>query len=62
MEALLLLVMVHSAVSRFDALNLSTRANPGTVDGPSKAAVIHLTKMQASKLAPLNVMVNCVCP
>lgn len=30
--------------------------------GPSKAACIHLTKMQASKLAPLNVMVNCVAP
>ncbi|KIW40341.1 hypothetical protein, variant 2 [Exophiala oligosperma] len=30
--------------------------------GPSKAAAIHLTKIQASKLAPLNVMVNCVCP
>jgi len=30
--------------------------------GPSKAACIHLSKMQASKLAPLNIMVNCVCP
>jgi NAD(P)-dependent dehydrogenase (short-subunit alcohol dehydrogenase family) len=30
--------------------------------GPSKAACIHLTKIQASKLAPLNIMVNCVCP
>jgi NAD(P)-dependent dehydrogenase (short-subunit alcohol dehydrogenase family) len=30
--------------------------------GPSKAACIHLSKMQASKLAPLNVMVNCICP
>jgi len=30
--------------------------------GPSKAACIHLTKLQASKLAPLNIMVNCVCP
>jgi len=30
--------------------------------GPSKAACIHLTKMQASKLAPLNIMVNCICP
>ncbi|KAG9768348.1 Rhamnolipids biosynthesis 3-oxoacyl-[acyl-carrier-protein] reductase [Exophiala dermatitidis] len=30
--------------------------------GPSKAACIHLSKIQASKLAPLNIMVNCVCP
>jgi len=30
--------------------------------GPSKAACIHLTKLQASKLAPLNIMVNCICP
>jgi NAD(P)-dependent dehydrogenase (short-subunit alcohol dehydrogenase family) len=30
--------------------------------GPSKAAVIHLSKFQASKLAPLNIMVNCICP
>jgi NAD(P)-dependent dehydrogenase (short-subunit alcohol dehydrogenase family) len=30
--------------------------------GPSKAACIHLTKMQASKLVPNNIMVNCVCP
>jgi NAD(P)-dependent dehydrogenase (short-subunit alcohol dehydrogenase family) len=31
-------------------------------DGPSKAACIHLSKILASKLAPLNIMVNCVCP
>jgi NAD(P)-dependent dehydrogenase (short-subunit alcohol dehydrogenase family) len=31
-------------------------------DGPSKAACIHLTKMQASKLAPKNIMVNVICP
>ncbi|EXJ61891.1 hypothetical protein A1O7_02322 [Cladophialophora yegresii CBS 114405] len=30
--------------------------------GPSKAACIHLTKIQASKLAPVNIMVNCICP
>ncbi|KIX07805.1 uncharacterized protein Z518_02459 [Rhinocladiella mackenziei CBS 650.93] len=30
--------------------------------GPSKAACIHLSKIQASKLAPMNIMVNCVCP
>jgi NAD(P)-dependent dehydrogenase (short-subunit alcohol dehydrogenase family) len=30
--------------------------------GPSKAAVIHLSKQQASKLAPLNIMVYCICP
>ncbi|KIV96047.1 hypothetical protein PV10_03629 [Exophiala mesophila] len=30
--------------------------------GPSKAACIHLSKIQASKLAPLNIMVNCICP
>lgn len=30
--------------------------------GPSKAAVIHLSKFQASKLAPLNIMVYCICP
>lgn len=33
-----------------------------SLDGPSKAAVIHMSKIQASKLAPLNIMVNCVCP
>lgn len=32
------------------------------IDGPSKAACIHLTKMQASKLAPKNIMVNVICP
>jgi len=40
-------------------------AAPGTGTysyGPSKAACIHLSKMQASKLAPENIMVNCVCP
>jgi len=30
--------------------------------GPSKAACIHLSKMQASKLMPDHVTVNCVCP
>lgn len=30
--------------------------------GPSKAACIHLTKMQASKLMPSNITVNCICP
>lgn len=30
--------------------------------GPSKAAVIHLSKMQASKLMPEHVTVNAVCP
>ncbi|KAK2753861.1 hypothetical protein FQN55_000225 [Onygenales sp. PD_40] len=30
--------------------------------GPSKAAVIHLSRQLSSKLAPQNVMVNCVCP
>jgi len=30
--------------------------------GPSKAACMHLSKIQSSKLAPLNIMVNCVCP
>jgi NAD(P)-dependent dehydrogenase (short-subunit alcohol dehydrogenase family) len=30
--------------------------------GPSKAATIHLSKFQASKLAPLNIMVYCICP
>ncbi|KIW01499.1 uncharacterized protein PV09_06978 [Verruconis gallopava] len=30
--------------------------------GPSKAATIHLSQFQASKLAPLNIMVNCICP
>lgn len=33
-----------------------------TLDGPSKAACIHLSKQQASKLAPMNILVNCVCP
>jgi len=40
-------------------------AAPGTGTysyGPSKAACIHLSKQQASKLAPRNIMVNCVCP
>jgi NAD(P)-dependent dehydrogenase (short-subunit alcohol dehydrogenase family) len=31
-------------------------------DGPSKAALIHLTKVTASKLAPLHVTVNAICP
>ena len=30
--------------------------------GPSKAACIHLSKMQASKLMAHHVTVNCVCP
>jgi NAD(P)-dependent dehydrogenase (short-subunit alcohol dehydrogenase family) len=30
--------------------------------GPSKAACIHLSRMQASKLMPHHVTVNCVCP
>jgi len=30
--------------------------------GPSKAACIHLSRQQSSKLAPLNIMVNCICP
>ena len=30
--------------------------------GPSKAACIHLSKLQASKLMPQHVTVNCVCP
>jgi len=30
--------------------------------GPSKAACIHLSRIQSSKLAPLNIMVNCICP
>lgn len=30
--------------------------------GPSKAACIHLSRIQASKLAPKNVNVNAVCP
>lgn len=30
--------------------------------GPSKAACIHLSRMQAAKLAPLHVNVNVVCP
>ncbi|KAK7189870.1 hypothetical protein DPSP01_008418 [Paraphaeosphaeria sporulosa] len=40
-------------------------AQPGTGTfsyGPSKAACIHLTKIQASKLAPKNIMVNVICP
>lgn len=40
-------------------------AAPGTGTfsyGPSKAATIHLSKMQASKLAPRNIMVNCIAP
>jgi NAD(P)-dependent dehydrogenase (short-subunit alcohol dehydrogenase family) len=31
-------------------------------DGPSKAACIHLSRIQSSKLAPRNIMVNCICP
>ena len=30
--------------------------------GPSKAACIHMTKMQASKLMPDNITVNVICP
>ncbi|KAF2875120.1 3-oxoacyl-reductase [Massariosphaeria phaeospora] len=40
-----------------------TKPGHGTFSyGPSKAACIHLTKMQASKLAPKNIMVNVICP
>jgi NAD(P)-dependent dehydrogenase (short-subunit alcohol dehydrogenase family) len=39
-----------------------TRTNRVLIDGPAKAACIHLTKMQASKLAPMNIMVNAICP
>ncbi|USP77564.1 hypothetical protein yc1106_04838 [Curvularia clavata] len=40
-------------------------SKPGTGTfsyGPAKAACIHLTKMQASKLAPKNIMCNAICP
>lgn len=38
-------------------------AGTGTYSyGPSKAAVIHLSKLQASKLMPEHVTVNAVCP
>lgn len=30
--------------------------------GPSKAACIHLSRLQAAKLAPLHINVNCICP
>ena len=30
--------------------------------GPSKAACVHLSRMQSSKLASHNIMVNCICP
>ena len=30
--------------------------------GPSKAACVHLSRIQSSKLALKNIMVNCVCP
>ena len=30
--------------------------------GPSKAACIHLSKLQASKLMPQHITVNCICP
>ncbi|KAL2842028.1 hypothetical protein BJY01DRAFT_256856 [Aspergillus pseudoustus] len=33
-----------------------------TADGASKAACIHLSKILASKLAPLHITVNCICP
>ncbi|KAL6705117.1 hypothetical protein ACN47E_007222 [Coniothyrium glycines] len=40
-----------------------SRPGHGTFSyGPAKAACIHLTKMQASKLAPKNIMVNVICP
>ncbi|KAF1961629.1 3-oxoacyl-reductase [Byssothecium circinans] len=39
------------------------RPGTGTFSyGPSKAACIHLTKIQASKLAPKNILVNVICP
>jgi NAD(P)-dependent dehydrogenase (short-subunit alcohol dehydrogenase family) len=31
-------------------------------DGPSKAACIHLTRLQASKLMPEHITVNVICP
>jgi NAD(P)-dependent dehydrogenase (short-subunit alcohol dehydrogenase family) len=30
--------------------------------GPSKAACVHLSRIQAAKLAPENIMVSCICP
>ena len=32
------------------------------LDGPSKAALIHLTKQQAGRLAPKGIMINVICP
>ena len=51
-----------SDVTSGDDGGLSEPGNGTFSYGPSKAAVIHLSKMQASKLAPLNIMVNCICP
>jgi NAD(P)-dependent dehydrogenase (short-subunit alcohol dehydrogenase family) len=41
---------------------LSAPGNGTFSYGPSKAACIHLSKMQASKLMPEHVTVNCICP
>lgn len=35
---------------------------PICTDGPSKAACIHLTRLQASKLMPEHITVNVICP
>jgi NAD(P)-dependent dehydrogenase (short-subunit alcohol dehydrogenase family) len=57
----------HGTFSCEYTSELKSLSNPvmfanATPDGPSKAACIHLTKMQASKLAPKNIMVNVICP
>ena len=54
--------MEPSAVSLSDFNSNRKHADCLYLDGPAKAAAIHLTKMTASKLAPKNIMVNVICP
>lgn len=54
--------IVTSDVTTSDDGGLSAPGHGTFSYGPSKAACIHLSRMQSSKLAPKNVMVNCICP
>ncbi|RMZ75424.1 hypothetical protein DV738_g5497, partial [Chaetothyriales sp. CBS 135597] len=53
-----LLLQGASAQHPGRVINIASVAGISTVD----AACIHLSRIQASKLAPKNIMVNCVCP
>ncbi|KAF2437083.1 3-oxoacyl-reductase [Tothia fuscella] len=54
--------IMTSDVTASDDGGLSAPGSGTFSYGPSKAACIHLSRIQSSKLAPHNIMVNCVCP